>query len=71
MINAIVTDKNQSSKELIHSYLKEMDGIGDVYCFDDLNSIDCDLKKIDIVLFDVNSQNEIETLVIVDELKNK
>ena len=71
MLNIIITDKSNSSKELIHSYLKNMQGIGDVFCYDDLNSIDCNIKNIDIVIFDVDSNSVLENTVIVNELKLK
>ena len=71
MINIVITDKNNSSRELIQSYLKDIAGIGDIYCYEDLNSVDCNIKNIDIVIFDINSDSALENLVIVDEFKNK
>lgn len=71
MINAVITDKNNNSRELIQSYLREIEGINEIYCYDDLNSIDCDLKKIDLIIFDIDSKTCLETLVIADEYRNK
>ena len=71
MTNVIITDKNQNSRELILNYLKDIEGIGDVLCYDDLNSIDCDIKNIDLIIFDVDSKSVLENMVIVDEFKNK
>ena len=71
MINVIIADKNNASKELIQSYLNDVEEINNIYCYDDLNSIDCDLKKINLIIFDINSSNYLETLVIVDEYKKK
>ena len=71
MTNVIITDKNNDSKELIRNYLKNTEGIEDVFCYDDLNSIDCNLKNIDIIVFDVDSKSVLENTVIVNELKRK
>lgn len=71
MINAVITDKNNSSKELIQSYLRDIEGIGEIYCYDDLNSIDCNLKNIDIIIFDTDSANSLENIVIANEYKKK
>ena len=71
MTNVVITDRNNNSKELIHNYLKNIEGIEDVFCYDDLNSIDCNLKNIDIIIFDVDSKTVLENTVIVNELKTK
>ncbi len=71
MINVIITDKNSKSRELIQSYLKDIPEINEIYCYDDLNSVDCDIKKIDLIIFDIDSKSCIETLVIADEYRNK
>ena len=71
MINVIIPDSNNSSKELLYSYVNNIEGVENVFCYNDLNSIDCDIKNIDIVIFDVSSKTVLETMVIVDELKNK
>ena len=71
MTNIVIIDKNQNSKELIQNYLKNMDGINNVFCYDNLDAIDCDLKQINVIIFDIDSKNAIENLVIVNELKNK
>ena len=71
MANALITDKNSNSKELMYKYLKDIEGIEDVFCYDNLNSIDCNLKNIDIIIFDVDSKTVLENTVIVNELKAK
>ena len=71
MINVVLTDINENSRELIKNQLKAIDNIGDIYCYNDLNSIDCNIKNINLVIFDVNSSTVLENSVIVNELKNK
>ena len=71
MINVVIADKNNNSKELIHNYLKEANIVCDVFCYGNLNSIDCNLKNIDLIIFDVDSNSVLENTVIVNELKAK
>lgn len=67
----VLSDANKDSRDIIYSHLNKIEGIDNVYCYDNLSSIDCDLKKTDIVIFDINSNNAMETLVIVNEFRNK
>ncbi len=71
MINVIVADKNDNTKDLIRNYLTEAGIAKNIYFCNDLNSMDYNLKDIDVVIFDVDSSTVLENTVIVNELKNK
>lgn len=71
MTNIVIADNNHNSCELIQNYLGSLDSVGEIFCYDNLDLIDCDLKNVDIIIFDVDSKTVLENLVIVDELKTK
>ncbi len=74
MINLVIADKFQNTKDFLISYLKKSEDIKILKIYDELNSIvelKENLKKIDIVIFDISSDNSEEILLTVKKLKEK
>ncbi len=67
MIKTIVVDKTENSKEVISSFLKNIDGVEFLSSFDDFTQISFSPKDVDLVIFDVNSNNLDE---IINQIKN-
>lgn len=70
MLNTIVIDKNENSRELICSYLK---GFEDAVLF--ASAADfceaCNLDEVHLIIFDVDSNNIDNTILKIKEIKSK
>ncbi len=74
MINVIISDKFQNSKDFLTSYAKKNKDIVIIGVFDDINSVlnsKQNLDEADLIIFDISSENSIETLEIIKKLKDK
>ena len=71
MIKTIVADGNIQSRELIISHLKNIPTVVVEGYFDNIFSICTDLKEIDLIIFDINSQDCDKILENVKILKDK
>ena len=70
-MDIVIVDKNKDSRELIASYLKDT---AQIASYEDFSKIDCDLQKIDLIIFDINSKDcdkiQNEVLKIKNQNKN-
>ena len=74
MINVIISDKFQNSKDFLTSYAKKNKDIVIIGVFDDINSVlnsKQNLDEADLIIFDISSDNSDETLEIIKKLKDK
>ena len=74
MINVIISDKFQNSKDFLTSYAKKNKDIVIIGVFDDINSVlnsKQNLSEADLIIFDISSDNSDETLEIIKKLKDK
>jgi len=70
-MNVIIADKIESSREVIFSYLKNMENINILGSFADFQFEFADLNQIDLIIFDISSSNLDEMLEKVEKLKAK
>ena len=71
MVKIIVADSNIQSRELLVHNLKSIENVDVKDVFDNIFSIDYDLKNIDLIIFDINSKEEENILDQIKVLKNK
>lgn len=71
MINTIVVDKTTNSKEVIARYLGDIEGVNCVNIYNEFSQIDCNLKEIGLIIFDIDIENSDTILSEVKKLKNK
>lgn len=71
MIKTIVADSNIQSRELLINYLKTIENVEYTADFDNIFSINSDLKTIDLIIFDINSKESDKILDQIKVLKNK
>ncbi len=71
MIKTIVTDDNIQSRELLINHLKNIQNVEIMNVFDNLFSIDAELKNIDLIIFNINSKDSEKILEEIKILKNK
>ena len=71
MIKTIVADSNIQSRELLIHNLKSIENVDVKDVFDNIFSIDYDLKNVDLIIFDINSKEEENILDQISVLKNK
>ena len=69
MIRAVVVDKVQNSKDIISSYLNDMDGVECVGKYNSIDEINLDFLNIDLIIFDVDSNSFDETFENVENIK--
>ena len=69
MIKTIIIDKTENSKELISSFLKNIDDIEVVSCFDSFSQNNINPKDIDLIIFDVSSKDLNEIIIKINKLK--
>ena len=70
MINTVVIDEQNNSKELMFSFLKNIENINVVNGFDDFNLENINLKEIDLIIFDIKSSNSDEILEKIRKIKS-
>ncbi len=74
MLNVIIADKNKNSKDFLKNFLENCQNTEIIGFYDDLNLLDTtkeNLKKIDLIIFDIDSNNADEFLKIVKKIKEK
>ena len=70
-MNIVVTDKTENSRQLLTSYLQKIENVELLGTFDDLNLEFIDLRQIDLIIFDINSENCDKIIAKIKNLKNK
>ena len=71
MIKTVITDGNIQSRELLVNHFKNIQNVEVVGAFDNLFSVDYDLKTVDLIVFDINLKDSDKILDMVGDLKNK
>jgi len=71
MINTVIIETNQDTKELLIKYLKDEENIDIKASSCDFENIDYNLKETDLIIFDINSKNADEILKKIEKLQEK
>ena len=71
MIKVVIIDSNIQSRELLINHFKNIQNTEVVAEFDNIFSVDFDLKTVDLIIFDINSKDSDKILEMVQILKNK
>ncbi len=71
MLKTVVVDNNINSRELISSYLKDFEEVDSVYSFESFSDFQADINDIDLIIFDVSSDNFSEVIKKVRIIKEK
>ncbi len=70
MAKVLICDKVQNSKDVLSSYIQNIEGI-ELFCAQDELSQINDISEIDLIIFDVNSQDAETVLCEIKKIKNK
>ncbi len=74
MLNVIIIDKNKNSKDFLENFLNKYENTQIKNSFDNLNSIEItkeNLDDIDLIIFDIDSNNADESLKLIKKIKDK
>ncbi len=71
MLKTIIIDKNNNSKDLISSYLNEMEEISLIGAFGDFSQFEVELSNIDLIIFDIDSNTFSEKIKKIRAIKEK
>lgn len=66
-INTVIIDKNLNSLEILKNKVVNITGFNVAGCFENFSSIDCNIKDIDLILFDISSKESDE---IINQVKS-